>query len=84
MKELSYGNEGVWTRFVVGSTEKKKRDRRPIVPRPLADKSKSPIKCRKSLRDLEQVHAKKAGGACMGLQSIHRKHQLAFEGQVER
>ena len=71
--------------------KKKKKKKKKKRPRPstdraaaLADKSKSPIKCRKSLRrDLKQVQAKKAEGACMRLQSIHRRCWLAFEGQVE-
>ena len=59
---------GVWTWFVVRSTEKKEKAR-PSTDHAaaLADKCKSPIKCCKSLRDLEQVKPKMAGGACMQL-----------------
>ena len=73
-------------RCAIDSRKKKKKKKNTDCAAGLADKSKSPIKCCKSLRDLEQVQTKtwkRALGACIWLQSIHRRYRLAFEGQVE-
>ena len=85
-KELSYGREGVWTRFVVRSTVKKKKKKKKN-PRPstdraaaLADKSKSPIKCRKSMRDLEQVQEK--DGRCMHTAAINPS-QISIHWRIQ-
>ena len=58
------GGLEVWTRFVERSTVKKKKS---ATTNPLrcccaCRSSKSSIKCRKSLHDLEQFQAQKAGG----------------------